>query len=153
MSGLFRAAAGDARPALFRFFFFATFAFLLYQFSRLLSPFLDGIVVAVTLALIFYPLHAKILRWCKGRPNLSASLSVVTLFLIVVIPTVFFLTLLGKQAAAIYPWAQGQLQQVHAHAGDQQVADRRRERLAHPDYSTRALSAARDMRLRSFSVR
>ncbi|MBL0059771.1 MAG: AI-2E family transporter [Elusimicrobia bacterium] len=102
----------EARPILFRVFFFAAFGFLLYQLLRIVAPFLSGILLAITLALVFYPLHTRFLRWSRGRPNLAAGTSVATLFLIVVVPTLFFLALLGRQAAAIYPWAQEQVQEV-----------------------------------------
>lgn len=111
---LFLDASGDARPLIFRIFFFAAFGFLLFQLFRLLSPFFDGIMVAITLALVFYPVHAKFLKWTRGRPTWAAGLSVAALFLIVVIPTVFFLGVLGKQAAAVYPWAQEQVQHLRA---------------------------------------
>lgn len=102
----------ESRPVLFRIFFFGSFGFLLYQLLRIVSPFLEGILVAITLALVFYPVHAKFLRWTKGRSNLAAGLSVTALFLIVIVPAAFFLTLLGRQAAALYPWAQDQVREV-----------------------------------------
>jgi len=112
LPSLFLSPSGDARPLIFRIFFFAAFGFLLYQLFLILSPFFDGLMVAVTLALVFYPVHARFLRWTKGRSTWAAGLSVATLFLIVVIPTLFFLGLLGKQAAALYPWAQDQIRAV-----------------------------------------
>jgi predicted PurR-regulated permease PerM len=102
----------EARPLLFRIFFFASFGFLLYQLLRIVSPFLEGILVAITLALVFYPVHTRFLRWTRGRSNLAAGLSVTTLFLMVIVPTVFFMGLLGRQAAALYPWAQEQVREV-----------------------------------------
>jgi predicted PurR-regulated permease PerM len=102
----------ESRPLLFRIFFFASFGFLLYQLLRIVSPFLDGILVAITLALVFYPVHARFLRWTRGRTNLAAGASVTTLFLIVIVPAAFFLGLLGQQAAAIYPWAQEQVVEI-----------------------------------------
>ena len=97
---------------LFRIFFFASFGFLLYQLLRIVSPFLEGILVAITLALVFYPVHARFLRWTRGRSNLAAGASVTALFLMVIVPTAFFIGLLGQQAAAIYPWAQEQVQDI-----------------------------------------
>lgn len=102
----------EGRPLLFRIFFFASFGFLLYQLLRIVSPFLEGILVAITLALVFYPVHARFLRWTRGRSNLAAGASVTALFLMVIVPTAFFIGLLGQQAAAIYPWAQEQVQDI-----------------------------------------
>jgi MFS superfamily sulfate permease-like transporter len=58
---------GENRPLLFRIFFFSSFGFLLYQLLRIVSPFLEGILVAITLALVFYPVHARFLR-ANGEP-------------------------------------------------------------------------------------
>lgn len=102
----------EGRPLLFRIFFFASFGFLLYQLLRIVSPFLEGILVAITLALVFYPVHTRFLRWTRGRTNVAAGASVAALFLMVIVPAAFFLGLLGKQAAAIYPWAQEQVQVI-----------------------------------------
>jgi predicted PurR-regulated permease PerM len=102
----------EARPLLFRIFFFASFGFLLYQLLRIVSPFLEGILVAITLALVFYPVHTRFLRWTRGRSNIAAGLSVTALFLMVIVPAAFFLGLLGRQAAALYPWAQEQVREV-----------------------------------------
>lgn len=102
----------ESRPLLFRIFFFAAFGFFLYQMLQILAPFLAGILVAITMALVFFPIHSRFLRWSRGRPNLAAGISVTTLFLIVIVPSVFFVGLLGKQAAAIYPWAQEQVRDV-----------------------------------------
>lgn len=102
----------ESRPLLFRIFFFAAFGFFLYQMLQILAPFLAGILVAITMALVFFPIHSRFLRWSRGRPNLAAATSVTTLFLIVIVPSVFFVGLLGKQAAAIYPWAQEQVRDV-----------------------------------------
>jgi predicted PurR-regulated permease PerM len=102
----------ESRPLLFRIFFFAAFGFFLYQMLQILAPFLAGILVAITMALVFFPIHSRFLRWSRGRPNLAAAISVTTLFLIVIVPSVFFVGLLGKQAAAIYPWAQEQVRDV-----------------------------------------
>lgn len=102
----------EARPLLFRIFFFASFGFLLYQLLRIVSPFLEGILVAITLALVFYPIHARFLRLTRRRSNIAAGLSVTALFLMVIVPAAFFLGLLGRQAAALYPWAQEQVREV-----------------------------------------
>ncbi|HMZ27870.1 MAG TPA: AI-2E family transporter, partial [Elusimicrobiota bacterium] len=113
----------EARPLLFRIFFFASFGFLLYQLLRIVSPFLEGILVAITLALVFYPVHTRFLRWTRGRTNLAAGASVGALFLIVIVPAAFFLGLLGQQAAAVYPWAQNQVQEIRQNPNSA-IADR-----------------------------
>ncbi len=113
----------EGRPLLFRIFFFASFGFLLYQLLRIISPFLEGILVAITLALVFYPVHTRFLRWTRGRTNLAAGASVGALFLIVIVPAAFFVGLLGQQAAAVYPWAQNQVQEIRQNPNSA-IADR-----------------------------
>jgi len=102
----------DIRPMVFRLFFFSAFGYLLYQFLKIISPFLQAMVVAVTLALVFYPLHLRIHRWVRGRNNLAAGTSVATLFFIVVVPVIFFSGLLVKQASFLYPWTQHQITKI-----------------------------------------
>jgi hypothetical protein len=99
-------AATESRPLLFRIFFFASFGFLLYQLLRIVSPFLEGILVAITLALVFYPVHARFLRWTRGRSNLAAGQRD-HLFLMVIVPATFFLGLLGPAGRGHLPLGPG----------------------------------------------
>jgi predicted PurR-regulated permease PerM len=97
------------RQTIFRVFFFGVFLFLIYQLLRLLSPFFTPIMVAGTLALIFYPLHTTIHRRLP-REGMAAALSTGFLMALVILPTLFFVWILAQEARNLYPWAYGQFQ-------------------------------------------
>ncbi|HBB66357.1 MAG: hypothetical protein A2X28_02290 [Elusimicrobia bacterium GWA2_56_46] len=87
----------------FNFFFFGILLFLLYQLLRILSPFLGAILVAGTLALIFYPAHLWLARRFAPRNNLAAAVSTGAVLLTVVLPLLIFGWLLFKESKEIYP--------------------------------------------------
>ncbi len=99
------------RKTVFRVFFFGAFLFLIYQLLRLFSPFFTSLMVAITLALIFYPLHnairARLARW----ETLAAALSTAVLLLIVIVPTGLLLWLLFQQSGHLSPFAVEKFQQ------------------------------------------
>ncbi|MHB1206046.1 MAG: hypothetical protein ACYCZX_10780, partial [Rhodospirillaceae bacterium] len=66
-----RAVPAFNRERLFVIFFFAVYAFLLYQLLRMLSPFLAPLLSAVMLALVVFPLREYLARRFKS-PNLVA---------------------------------------------------------------------------------
>ena len=88
---------------LFNFFFFGILLFLLYQLLKILSPFLGAILVAGTLALIFYPVHLWIKRRITANNNLASALSTGAVLLTVVLPLLIFGWLLFKESKEIYP--------------------------------------------------
>ncbi|MFA6434791.1 MAG: AI-2E family transporter [Elusimicrobiales bacterium] len=88
---------------LFNFFFFGILLYLLYQLLRILSPFLGALLVAGTLALIFYPAHLWIKRRITARNNLASALSTGVVLLTVVLPLLIFGWLLFKESRDIYP--------------------------------------------------
>ncbi len=63
-------------------------AVALYFCYILISPFLRPIIFSALLAVLFYPLHARILRRIRNR-NLSALLSTCVVVLFIVLSTVF----------------------------------------------------------------
>jgi len=88
---------------LFNFFFFGILIFLLYQLLKILSPFLGAILVAGTLALIFYPVHLWIKRRVTANNNAASVLSTGVVLLTVVLPLLVFGWLLLKESKEIYP--------------------------------------------------
>ncbi len=100
------------RQLLFRLFFFGVFLYLLYQFSRIFSPFVTPLLAATTLALIFSPLHTGIQKRLKERANLAAALSTVLILVIVILPVILLAWLLIKESAVVYPWAQQWMQSL-----------------------------------------
>jgi predicted PurR-regulated permease PerM len=92
------------RKTVFRVFFFGAFLFLLYELLKLLSPFFSAILAAITLALIFYPIHAAILRRLGRWENLAAGLTTTIIMLMIILPFVFFLWHLIEQAGSLTPF-------------------------------------------------
>lgn len=97
------------KKTVFRAFFFGACLLLLWQLLRLLSPFFTALLVAVTLTLIFYPVHAALRRRMPNRPNLTAGLSTAILLLIVILPVSLFIWILIQQSANLSPFAMEKL--------------------------------------------
>lgn len=87
----------------FNLFFFGILLVLLYQLLKILSPFLGAILVAGTLALVFYPVHLWIKRAITSNNNLASALSTGAVLLTVVLPLLIFGWLLFKESKEIYP--------------------------------------------------
>jgi predicted PurR-regulated permease PerM len=102
------------RRLVFRVFFFAVFLYLLYELMHILAPFFTALLAATTLTLIFYPVHARILRTFPTRPTLAATLSTAAILLIVIVPVSLFVWLLIKQSGAFYPFAKEWAQSIKA---------------------------------------
>lgn len=90
------------REHLFAAFFFAVFAFLLYQFYRVLSFFVGPLSWAALLALVFYPLHEHLSRWLRKREGLAAFLLTTAVILIVIVPTIYLSALVSTQSVELY---------------------------------------------------
>lgn len=63
----------------------------------LIRPFIGPIVLALFLVTIFYPLYRRVLKLLRGRRSLTAALSVVGVFFIVIIPFFLFSASLVRQ--------------------------------------------------------
>jgi predicted PurR-regulated permease PerM len=90
------------REHLFAAFFFLAFCFLLYQFYRILSDFIGPLSYAAMLAFIFHPLYGHVLRIVRHRESLAATLMTTAVILVVIIPTIYLLTLLTTESVALY---------------------------------------------------
>jgi predicted PurR-regulated permease PerM len=88
---------------LFSIFFFGLLLFLLYQLLRLVSPFIDAMLVSATLAVVFYPLHAAIRRKIVSDKTAAAALSTLTVIVTAVVPVLLFGWLLFNETRALYP--------------------------------------------------
>lgn len=91
------------KTQLFSFSFFGILLFLLYQLLRILSPFISAIIVAGTLALIFYPVHLWLKKKLNGNNNAASVISTGGALLTVVLPVLVFGWLLFKESKEIYP--------------------------------------------------
>lgn len=97
---------GVSRERLFAAFFFVVFAVLLYQLFVLLVPFAGPLVWAAILALTFYPLTKWLVRAFRGNRDLAAAVLVLGVLLGAILPSLFFGSLLVREAGGAYEWVQ-----------------------------------------------
>lgn len=90
------------RQQVFVVFFFLAFCFLLYQGYLILSEFLGPLSYAALLAFIFHPLQRRLSSLLRGREGLAAGLMTSAVFLLVMVPTLYLLTLLATQSVSLY---------------------------------------------------
>ncbi len=96
------------REQLIRVFFLAVFIYLIYEILHILSPFFGGILAAIVLTLIFYPLHVLIQKWVGvKRKNLAAFISSFFVIVSIVIPFIFFSWLLLNEITHLIPHIKG----------------------------------------------
>ena len=65
-------------------FLLGLIAVALYFCYVLIAPFLRPIIFSAVVAILFYPLHSRIIRWVRNR-NLSAFLSTCVVVLLIVL--------------------------------------------------------------------
>ena len=87
---------------------------------HIIKPYLNTIILAALLAIIFSPIHFKIEQKLAGRKNIAALFSCILITLVVVLPLVFMLiTLIGQginSFNAIYDWVEaGRYRQIMGH--------------------------------------
>ncbi len=64
-------------------------------------PFLYTILMSGVLAVLFYPLHRKYLRFVKDRKSLAASMSVISVMVLFLLPIFVLITILTGQIAGL----------------------------------------------------
>src|SRR5262249_59230838 len=95
-----------SRERLFAAFFFVVLGLLLYQLFLFLAPFLRSLAWAAILALTFYPLTTWLVRLFRGSRTLAATVLVVLVLVLAVVPSIFLGSLLVNEAAGAYDRAQ-----------------------------------------------
>lgn len=83
-------------------FFFVVLGLLLYQLFLFLSPFLRPLGWAAILALTFYPLTAWLVRLFRGSRALAASVLVLAVLVVAIVPAITLGSLLVGEAAGAY---------------------------------------------------
>ena len=68
----------------------------------ILSPFLATLALSVVAAVVFHPLHRRILAATGGYQNVSAFLTILLIALIIIIPLVFVGARLVQEASLLY---------------------------------------------------
>lgn len=92
------------RAVIVRLFFFSAFAFILFQLFLMARPFLTAMLGAAMLAMIFYPLHVRILRMVRSRTG-SALLTTLCVLVLGVLPLVGMGWFFIREAADLAPVA------------------------------------------------
>lgn len=86
--------------------YFRTFLLLLatvtVAFIWVLLPFYGAIFWGAILAILFTPLHKRLLANMRGRPNLAALTTLLIIILIVILPTILITGALLQEGAAVY---------------------------------------------------
>ena len=71
-------------------------------FTYLMLPFFAVILWACIIALVFYPMHAKILSRVSERENLAALITLLLCIVIAITPALFLFSSFIKQGTAVY---------------------------------------------------
>jgi predicted PurR-regulated permease PerM len=71
-------------------------------FAWVLKPFYGVVLWAIVGAVIFAPLNRKLLRSTRGRANLAASITVLIIIAIVILPLVMIVVSLAHEASNLY---------------------------------------------------
>jgi predicted PurR-regulated permease PerM len=96
---------GMTREQLFAVFFFSLLLFLLYQFYRIVSPFIVPLTWAALLALMFYPLQTGLTSLLRGRQAAAAFILTTAVIAVVMVPMVLIVTLLTNESVALFEQA------------------------------------------------
>ncbi len=109
------------------FLFFLLFVSLFGVF-KIIEPYVNTIILAIILAMIFNPVNKYLQKWVGKKPNLSAFLTCTVLVLVVVIPLSLILLSLIRQGVqsfeSIQEWLKaGNLQKVMDSALAQKIIE------------------------------
>ncbi len=81
--------------------FLALLIVLTFAGLYVIWPFFGTIVLGVALTILFKPLHLKYIHLTKGYRNVAATLSVSSVYILILIPVTTILTLLASQVSAM----------------------------------------------------
>lgn len=82
--------------------FFALLSIVLLLMFFMLWSYLTPIVLALTFLVLFNPLYKKILFWTKGNANISASLTILLIFIFVFTPIILLGFQIFNEASLLY---------------------------------------------------
>ncbi len=100
------------RESVVQFFFFGTFAWLIYQLFLLSRPFLPGLLYAGIMVIAFHPLYVRLKALVPTRYVASLIMTLAVIFL-AVIPVIALLWLLFREADRLVPLAQEIVEDIH----------------------------------------
>ncbi|HKQ33668.1 MAG TPA: AI-2E family transporter [Nitrospiraceae bacterium] len=93
------------RRQLFTITFLLLFALLLWELGLILRPFLSPILWAVILAVLTYPVYAKLLATCGHRKNVAAGIMTAGVLIAAVLPAGYGILLVSQQGVEAYAQA------------------------------------------------
>jgi predicted PurR-regulated permease PerM len=70
-------------------------------FAWILWPFYGAILWAIVVAVLFAPVHRRLLQSMQGRPNLAAALTVLIILAMVILPLVLIAASLAQEASGL----------------------------------------------------
>jgi predicted PurR-regulated permease PerM len=82
-------------------FFFGLLLVLLYGTFLIISPFLKAITWAAILAVLFYPVYAKLVEVLRGKATFAALVVVICVALLVILPGIELGIFLAEEAVAL----------------------------------------------------
>jgi len=83
-------------------FFFAVLIGVGYLLYVIFSPYLSALFIAIVLAVIFEPLHKRILNACGNRKAIAAFLSVIVVLFAILLPLSIIAVLLFEESVSLY---------------------------------------------------
>ena len=69
---------------------------------QVLQPFIVPVIWAVILAFVTWPAHERLVKLCAGRREVAALLMTLTLSAAIIVPIVWFFTLIQTEARGVY---------------------------------------------------
>lgn len=115
----------------------ACFAGSIFVLGWLLFPFLPILVLGAVISGISYPLYTAIRKIPQVGPAIAAFITCTLIFVILFVPTVFFVGSLAQQALGLYQMARDAVfsEQINGLLRDTRVLQRTNDVLAHFHYS------------------
>ena len=82
-------------------FFYLLLLFTVYVAYTLLRPYLGVLVFTIVLVIIFRPIYRRYLKWFRRRQGLAIALTIVTIFVVILIPITLIAEITINQAIAL----------------------------------------------------
>ena len=84
-----------------KIFFYLLLLFTVYVAYTLLRPYLGVLVFTIVLVIVFRPIYRRYLKWFRRRQGLAIALTIVTIFVVILIPITLIAEITINQAIAL----------------------------------------------------
>lgn len=81
-----------------------------YFLLQVFQPFITILIFSAILATAFFPLYKKVLSALKGRERVSSFITCLLVLFLIIVPLLFFIFLLGRQAGDTFVFVQQNVQ-------------------------------------------